>query len=74
MKNIFNSHLNEVRETYFQHFLKAFNFGIKLIFIAARAFIHASLPWCYEHSVSEQISKLNDTLQARKNSINSDLN
>ena len=74
MKNIFKDHPNAVGETYFQHFFKAFGFGIKLILIAARAFIHAIFPWCFEHSVSDRISKLNDNLKSRKNSINSDSN
>ena len=32
--------------------------------IAARVFVHAIFPWCFEHSASEEISKLNDVLQA----------
>lgn len=72
MRNIFNHHPNSVGETYFQHFRKAFAFGIRLILIAFRAFIHAILPFCFEHSVSKSIRKLNDKLQLRKNSANSD--
>ena len=74
MNNIFTKHPNAVGETYFQHFFKACRFGIKLKLIAARIFVHAIFPWCFEHSASEEISKLNDALQARKNSINSDKN
>ena len=72
MRNIFKDHLNSVGETYFEHFLKSSFFGIKLIFIAGRAFIHAIFPWCFEHNVSDQIRKLNDVLQKRKNSSNLD--
>ena len=72
MRNIFTNHPKAVGETYFQHFFTSFRFGIKLLLIAARAFVHAIFPWCFEHSTSEKISKLNDVLQARKNSINSD--
>tara|TARA_B100000902_G_scaffold377681_1_gene410155 strand:- start:350 stop:568 length:219 start_codon:yes stop_codon:yes gene_type:complete len=72
MKNIFKDHPNAVGETYFQHFFKAFTFGIKLLLIAAQAFFHAIFPWCFEHSTSDKISKLNKALQNRKNSINSD--
>ena len=74
MKNIFKHHLNAVGETYFQHFFKACSFGIKLILIAARVFVHAIFPWCFEHSVSEKIRSLNDILQNRKKSINLDEN
>ena len=72
MKNIFKQHPNSVGETYFQHFLKSCGFGIKLLMISARAFIHAIFPWCFEHSTSDQIRKLNDILQSRKESSKSD--
>ena len=74
MKNIFNDHPNAVGETYFQHFFKACGFGIKLILMAVRVFVHAIFPWCFEHTTSDEISELNDVLQNRKNSINSDKN
>lgn len=70
MKNIFTNHPNSIGETYFQHFLKSMSFGIKLIFIGFRAFIHAVLPWCYEYSVSDYVYKLNQTLQNRKKTVN----
>jgi len=71
MKNIFTNHPNKVGETYFEHFLKAFGFGIKLMLISLRVFIHAIFPWCFEQSTSDRIKKLNDILQDRKNSVNS---
>jgi hypothetical protein len=74
MRNVFKEHPNSVGETYFKHFLKSCSFGIKLIFIAARAFIHAILPWCFEHSASEKIKELNDSLQKRRDSVNSNKN
>ena len=74
MKNIFKHHPNAVGETYFQHFLKSCSFGIKLMLLATRAFIHAIFPWCFEHTTSDEISKLNDVLQSRKNSVNPDKN
>ena len=74
MKNIFNNHPNKIGETYFEHFLKACSFGIKLILIALRVFVHAIFPWCFEHSASDRISKLHDILQSRKNPANPDEN
>ena len=72
MKNRFKHHPNSVGETYFEHFFKACSFGIKLILIALRVFIHSIFPWCFEHSTSDRISKLHDILQSRKNSANLD--
>ena len=74
MKNIFKDHPNKVGETYFEHFFKAFSFGIKLLLISLRVFVHAIFPWCFEYSTSDRLKKLNDTLQDRKNSVNSDEN
>ncbi len=74
MRNFFKEHPNSVGETYFQHFLKSCSFGIKLLLIAIRAFVHAIFPWCFEHSASDSISKLNDVLQSRKNSASSNKN
>ena len=74
MRNLFKEHPNSVGETYFQHFLKSCSFGIKLLLIAMRAFVHAIFPWCFEHSASDRISKLNDVLQSRKNSASSNKN
>ena len=74
MRNLFKEHPNSVGETYFQHFLKSCSFGIKLLLIAMRAFVHAIFPWCFEHSASDRISKLNDVLQNRKNSASSNKN
>lgn len=70
MNNIFTKHPNSVGESYFRHFIKSFGFGVKLILIALRAFVHAVLPFLFEHSASDQISTLNDVLQKRKNSDN----
>ena len=74
MKNIFKNHPNKIGETYFEHFFKACSFGIKLILIALRVFVHAIFPWCFEHSASDRISKLHDILQNRKKSSNPDEN
>ena len=69
MKNIFNNHPNSVGETYLQHLFKAFNFGYKLTVMSIQAFIHGIFPWCFEHTVSDKIKKLNDVLQKRKESL-----
>ena len=72
MKNIFKDHPNSVGESYFEHFLKAFSFGIKLLLIAVRVFIHAIFPCFFEHSASDRVSKLHNVLQNRKKSVNTD--
>ena len=68
MKNIFNNHPSSVGETYLQHLSKAFFFGYKLMVMSIQAFIHGIFPWCFEHTVSNKIKKLNNILQKRKDS------
>ena len=74
MKNIFKDHPNSVGETYIQHFFKAFSFGVKLFLLSLKVFVHAIFPWCFEHTASDQVSRLNDILQSRKKPINSNKN
>ena len=65
MRNIFTDHLKSVGENYFEHFLKSFSFGMKLLYIALGAFIHAIFPFLFEHSASDKVAELNDILQKR---------
>ena len=67
MKNIFTKHPKSIGDSYFRHFLNAFSFGVKLLLIAVRVFIHGIFPFFFEHSASDRVSKLNDLLQQRKN-------
>ena len=66
MKNIFTKHPKEVGESYFEHFAKAFSFGVKLLLISFRAFVHAVFPFFFEHGTSEKINELNKILQERR--------
>ena len=36
--------------------------------MSIQAFIHGVFPWCFEHTVSNKIKKLNNILQKRKDS------
>ena len=64
--NIFNKHPNSVGESYFEHFKKAWSFGIRSLTISFRAFTHAFFPFLYEHGTSDKISELHEELQQRK--------
>tara|TARA_B100001250_G_scaffold181543_1_gene156217 strand:- start:5504 stop:5728 length:225 start_codon:yes stop_codon:yes gene_type:complete len=74
MKNIFKEHPNSVGETYLEHFFKASSFGVKLLLIAIRVFVHAIFPWCFENTASDQVRRLNKILQSRKDSIDPNKN
>ena len=70
MKNIFTKHPHKIGESYLEHFFKAMSFGFKLLFISFRVFIHAVLPFLFEHTTSDKINKLNNILQARRKNNN----
>ena len=72
MKNIFTKHPKAIGETYLQHLLKGVSFGMNLILVALKVFIHAIVPCLFENSASDKVAELNDILQKRKNQINSD--
>ena len=54
----------------FNIYLRLLIFGYKLTVMSIQAFIHGVFPWCFEHTVSNKIKKLNDVLQKRKDSQN----
>ncbi len=67
MSNIFTKHPESVGENYFLHFAKAIRFGVKLLFLSYKSFVHAILPFVYVDVISSKIKELNDQLQKRKN-------
>ena len=67
MSNIFNKHPNEVGETYFQHLIVAWKYGLNLLSLFAIALIHGLLPFIFKKTVSKKIIKMGDELQNRNN-------
>ena len=55
--------------SYFQHLNHSLHFSRILFSGSIKAFIHGIFPWCFEHTVSDKIKKLNDVLQKRKESL-----
>jgi len=68
MKNPFTEHPNSVGETYFEHMWKAFMYILKFQLLSIFIYIHAILPFLFEHTTSDEIEKINKELQGRKNS------
>jgi hypothetical protein len=67
MSNIFKKHPKSAGETYFLHFAKAMSFGIRLLVLSYKSFVHAIFPFIYVDAISSKIKELNDQLQQRKN-------
>ena len=58
------NHLNEPKQNYIQHGVKAFNLSIILIFLALIALIHALIPFVFYDTVSAWIKDINEEIQA----------
>ncbi|MGA8260205.1 MAG: DUF6356 family protein [Arenicellales bacterium] len=56
------SHLNEVGETYFQHFGHAFGFAMTMALGAVVCLIHAVFPFLFERTGSNFIRHLHDRM------------
>ena len=56
--NYFTAHLSNIGESYGQHFLHAIYYCLMLMTAAVCALIHAILPFLFEKTASQIISKL----------------
>ena len=58
-------HLDEVGETYSEHFLFASRVGLLMIFGGLAAFVHAICPWWFARTGSNAIQTINAMLENR---------
>jgi len=65
MKNIFTEHPNSVNETYFQHFIFAFMFGINMLLGGIFCIIHAVFPFLFQKTGSHFLLKMTTTFIER---------
>ena len=64
--NYFTAHLSNIGESYGQHFLHAIYYCVMLMTAAVCALIHAILPFLFEKTASQIISKLYGRMTERK--------
>ena len=51
-------HLNEVKETYFQHMAIAFKIGLTMLVTGVFCLIHGLIPCLFKKTASNQFSRL----------------
>jgi len=66
MYNPFTKHPHSVGETYFEHMRKAVSYGLRIQLISLIIFIHATFPFLFEDTTSDEIEKINKELQHRR--------
>ncbi len=60
-----NKHLDEVGETYGEHFAHAGGYGVTLLVAAMACMVHAILPFLFERTASDCIRNLHWRMAAR---------
>ncbi|MEM6986124.1 MAG: DUF6356 family protein [Pseudomonadota bacterium] len=65
LPGLFTEHPNTVGESYWQHAGVAFGFAVRLALAALAALVHAVLPFAFERTASDMVSRLHNTLQSR---------
>ena len=65
VNNPFTRHPHSIGETYLQHMKKAIKYGLRIQLVSLIIFIHATFPFLFEHSASDEIEKINKELQNR---------
>ena len=60
-------HLHEINKSYFVHFKDAFYYGLRLLIGGLAAIIHAIFPFLFEQTGGDEIEKINNDLQHRRN-------
>jgi hypothetical protein len=61
------NHLEEVKETYFQHFFRALVMSFSLLVMAFVCMTHALLPFIFTSYVSNKVREINSSLDLLNN-------
>ncbi|MEM7424779.1 MAG: DUF6356 family protein [Pseudomonadota bacterium] len=65
LKTAFTAHPATVDETYLEHSRFAFRFSAKLLCAGAAAFVHALLPFAFQHTAGDIIRQLHQDIAGR---------
>jgi hypothetical protein len=60
-----NKHLDEVGETYGEHFVHAGGYGVTLVVAGLACLVHAALPFLFERTGSDAIRTLHGRMASR---------
>jgi hypothetical protein len=67
--NLFNHHLRETNENYFEHFTFVFGIGVWIVLAGLILIIHAIIPFILTKAASTSIKKINEVLQKRRDDL-----
>jgi hypothetical protein len=69
MRRHFTEHPASVGETYFEHLCAASGFAIRMLGGAIACFIHALLPFTFQHTGSDCISDLHERMILKRRRV-----
>ena len=64
--NIFNKHLNEIGETYFEHMFNAVRYSFTFFLLGFVSIIHAVFPFLFSKTASCVIQEMSDHIKERE--------
>ena len=64
--NIFNKHLNEIGETYFEHMFNALRYAFTFFLLVFVSVIHAIFPFWFTKTTSCVIQEMSDHIKERE--------
>ena len=66
MHNPFTKHPNSNGEGYFEHMFQAFKYLVRFQLLSVIIYIHAFLPFLFEHNGSDGLEEIHKELQKRR--------
>jgi hypothetical protein len=69
IRRLFTEHPASVGETYLQHLCSASGFAIRMLFGAVACFLHALLPFAFQHTGSDCITELHERMVAKRRRV-----
>jgi hypothetical protein len=66
IRRLFTEHPASVGESYLQHLCAASGFAVRMLFAAVACFLHALVPFAFQHTGSDCITSLYEQMIAKR--------
>ncbi|MBC8227471.1 MAG: hypothetical protein H8E74_10140 [Gammaproteobacteria bacterium] len=66
INNLFTEHPSSLNESYFEHFLCAFTYGIRIVFSGFACLIHSVFPFLFKTAASDLANEIVNDVTSRK--------
>jgi hypothetical protein len=66
LNNLFTEHPSSLNESYSEHFLCAFTYGIRIVFSGLACLIHSVFPFLFKNAASDLANEIVNDVTSRK--------